>query len=88
MHVLPVDNLAALGPDEVLSVGGENAQGVLLARPGLPVDDVRALVHVDGALGQRAGLENTEMETGQGQIVLVTHYTPPQIIFFGGGRTK
>lgn len=50
-----VDNLAALGPDEVLSVGRENAQGVLLARPGLPVDDIRALVHVDGALGQRAG---------------------------------
>lgn len=48
--VLPVDDLFALGPDEMLGVGGQDAQRVLLTRPGLSVDDIRALVHVDCTL--------------------------------------
>lgn len=53
----PVDDLLVLPSDEVLLVWRDDAQGVLLARLGLGVDDVRAEVHVDGALRQRARLE-------------------------------
>lgn len=49
-RVSPVDDLFTLGPDEMLRVGGQDAQRVLLTRPGLSVDDIRALVHVDCTL--------------------------------------
>lgn len=55
--VIPINDFFTLSPYEVLLLWGQDAQRVLLARPGLPVDDVGALVHVDCALGQRAGLK-------------------------------
>lgn len=61
----PVDDFFTLRPYEVLSLGGQDAQRVLLPRPGLPIDDIRALVHVDGALGQSAGLETQDTESVQ-----------------------
>lgn len=51
----PVDDFFTLSPDEVLFVGGQDAQRVPLTRPGLPINDVRALVHIDRTLGKRAG---------------------------------
>lgn len=51
----PIDDFFTLSPDEVLLVGCDDAQGVLLTRPGLSVDDIRALVHIDRTLGQSAG---------------------------------
>lgn len=58
-YVLPVDNFFTLSPYEVLFIGGQDAQRVLLTCPGLSIDDVRALVHIDCTLGQGAGLEDT-----------------------------
>lgn len=49
-HHLPVDDFFALCPYEVLFVRGQDAQRVLLTRPGLAVDDVGALIHVDCTL--------------------------------------
>lgn len=53
----PIDDLLVLSSDEVLLLRGDDAQGVLLARLGLGVDDVCAQVHVHRALRQRAGLK-------------------------------
>jgi len=62
--VLPVDDFFALGPYEVLLVRGQDAERVLLTRPGLSVHDVGALVHVDGALRQGAGLRGDRETQG------------------------
>ena len=56
----PADDLLGLCPDEVVLLGSQNAQGELLAGPGLPVHHVRALVHVDGALRERCGLQGRD----------------------------
>lgn len=53
----PIDDLFILSSDEVFLLRGDDAQGVLLARLGLGVDDVCAQVHVHRALRQRAGLK-------------------------------
>lgn len=47
----PVDNFFTLSPYEVLFLRGQDAQRVLLTRPGLSIDDVGALVHIDCTLG-------------------------------------
>lgn len=47
----PVDDFFTLSPDEVLFVGGQDTQRVLLTCPGLAIDDIGALVHIDCALG-------------------------------------
>lgn len=57
LATLPIDDLLVLPSDVILLVGGDDAQRVLLARLGLGIDDVRAEVHVYGALRQRAWLE-------------------------------
>jgi len=46
----PADDLLVLGPDEVLFLRRQDAQGEFLPCPALPVHHIRALVHVDGAL--------------------------------------
>lgn len=51
----PIDDFFTLGPYEVLLLRGQDAQRVLLTCPGLAVDDVRTLVHIDCTLGKRAG---------------------------------
>ena len=56
MVFLPVDDLFTLGADKVVPLWGEDGQGVLLSCAALPVHHVRTLVHVDGSLGQGAGL--------------------------------
>lgn len=48
---LPVDDFFTLSPYEMLSLRGQDAQRVLLACPGLSIDDIRALVHIDCTLG-------------------------------------
>lgn len=50
-YVLPVDNFFTLSPYEVLFLRGQDAQRVLLTCPGLSVDDIGALVHIDCTLG-------------------------------------
>lgn len=49
--LLPIYDFFTLSPYEVLFLWGQNAQRVLLTGPGLPIDDVRALVHIDRTLG-------------------------------------
>lgn len=51
----PIDDFFTLGPYEVLLLRCQDAQRVLLTCPGLAVDDVRTLVHIDCTLGKRAG---------------------------------
>lgn len=63
--LLPVDDLFALGTDKVVSLRGEDAQGVLLSGATLSVHHVRTLVHVDGSLGQGAGLGGEGTHQGQ-----------------------
>lgn len=53
----PIDDLFILSSDEVLLLGCDDAQGVLLARLGLSINDVCTEVHVHGALWQRAWLQ-------------------------------
>ena len=60
----PADDLLGLCPDEVLLLGGQNAQGELLARSALPIHHVCALVHVDGALREGCGLREEEDGAG------------------------
>lgn len=74
----PTDDLLGLGPDEVLLLGGQNAQGELLARPALPVHHVCALVHVDGALWEGCGLQ----EEGRAGVTLGAEGTSlsPQVL--------
>lgn len=55
-HLLPIDDFFTFSPYEVLFLRGQDAQRVLLTRPRLSIDDIRALVHIDCALGQGAGL--------------------------------
>lgn len=57
-------DLLGLCPDEVLLLGGQNAQGELLARAALPIHHVCALVHVDGALREGCGLREEEDGAG------------------------
>lgn len=46
----PADDLLVLGPDEVLLLRRQDAQGEFLPCPALPIHYICALVHVDGAL--------------------------------------
>lgn len=46
----PTDDLLVLGPDEMLLLRGQDAQGEFLPCPALAIHHIRALVHVDGAL--------------------------------------
>lgn len=48
---LPVDDFFTLSSYEMLFLRGQDAQRVLLACPGLSIDDIRALVHIDCTLG-------------------------------------
>lgn len=75
--ISPVDDFFALGPYEVLLVGGQDAQRVLLAGPGLPVDDVGALVHVDGALRQSAGLRGHNGDAELADVPASRSIRPP-----------
>ncbi len=50
-YALPVDYFFTLSPYEVLFLRGQDAQWVLLTCPGLSIDDVGALVHIDCTLG-------------------------------------
>lgn len=59
----PADDLLIVPADEDLLLRREDADGVLLARPGFGVADLRAQVHVDGALRQRAGLRTNHNTT-------------------------
>lgn len=52
----PADDLLVVTADEDLLLRREDADSVFLACPGLSVADLRAQVHVEGALRQRAGL--------------------------------
>lgn len=60
---LPVDDFFTLGPYEVLFLRGEDAQRVLLTRPGFTINDIGALVHIDRTLGQSAGLKDHNNQT-------------------------
>lgn len=67
-YVLPIDDFFTLGPYEVLLLRGQDAQRVLLTCPGLAVDDVRTLVHIDCTLGKRAGLKRHREKVGSGKL--------------------
>lgn len=49
-YVLPINNFFTLCPYEMLFFRGQDAQRVFLACPGLSIDDIRALVHVNCSL--------------------------------------
>lgn len=49
-YVLPINNFFTLCPYEVLFFRRQDAQWVFLASPGLSIDDIRALVHVNCSL--------------------------------------
>lgn len=67
-YVLPIDDFFTLGPYEVLLLRGQDAQRVLLTCPGLAVDDVRTLVHIDCTLGKRAGLKKHREKVVSGKV--------------------
>lgn len=49
-YVLPINYFFTLSPYEMLFFRGQDAQGVFLASPGLSIDYIRALIHVNCAL--------------------------------------
>lgn len=53
----PTDDLLVLGPDEMLLLWCQDAQGELLPCPALPIHHIHALVHVDGALWEGGWLQ-------------------------------
>lgn len=53
----PTDDLLVLGPDEMLLLRGQDAQGEFLPCPALPIHHICALVHVDGALWEGGWLQ-------------------------------
>lgn len=50
-YVLPIDDFFTFRPYKIFSLRGEDAQRILLTCPGLTIDDIRALVHIDCTLG-------------------------------------
>lgn len=56
----PINDVFIVTTDEYFLLWGDDAEGVLLARPGLCIEDVCAHVHVHRPLWQSAGLQENQ----------------------------
>lgn len=56
----PINDVFIVTTDEYFLLWGDDAEGVLLARPGLCIKDVCAHVHVHRPLWQSAGLQENQ----------------------------